>query len=302
VSTLWQIKSFLRDLGFIAKGEVSTVPEKFAGVSDQRFSASRSDSNSIRPPRHALRVWPEISARIHAASHHALLLDFDGTLVGLKRRPPDVRLSLRARHLLERLALRRDLYVAIISGRDLPSLRSVVGVRGVHYFGSHGAQRDGKLTILSERGSNALLRARCAARKRLAGLGGIWIEDKGLSLAIHYRGAKEKAIRAAGLAMRRILTPLRDYLYVMDGLKVWEILPRELPGKGATAKGLVERLPGGSLTVYIGDDDTDETAFAALPHEITVRVGRNRGTGANFYLEGPGEVLRFLSRFESELP
>jgi trehalose 6-phosphate phosphatase len=238
---------------------------------------------------------------METARFFALLLDFDGTLVALKRRPADVRLSLRARELLASLGLRRNLYVAIISGRDLPSLRRIVGVAGVHYFGSHGAQRNGRLTILSQRAGEALLRARRAARDRLAGLPAIWLEDKGLSVAIHYRGATEKTIRDASRILRRILTPFRESLYVMDGVKVWEILPRELPGKGATARSLVDRLPQKSLSVYIGDDDTDETAFAALPHDVTVRVGRNRRTAANFYLNGPGEVLRFLSRFERHL-
>lgn len=208
---------------------------------------------------------------------------------------------MRARHLLERLAIHRDLYVAIISGRDLPSLRRIAGVPGIHYFGAHGAQRNGKLTILSERAGQALLAARRAARTKLAGLPGIWIEDKGLSLAIHYRGATQKTIRAARLILSRILTPLRESLYVMDGLKVWEILPRELPGKGATARRLVEQLPQGALTIYVGDDDTDETAFAALPDEVTVRVGKKKGTAARFHLDGPGEVVRFLSRIEREL-
>lgn len=291
----------LQDPGLQAKGDKRAFPEKNAPESDRMSSAPRRGSDSVRPPRRLFRVWPQIAARIHAAQYCALLLDFDGTLVRLKRRPRDVRLPIRTRQLLERLALRRNLYVAIISGRDLPGLRSVAGVRGVHYFGSHGAQREGKLTILSEKGSLALLRARCVARERLAGLAGISIEDKGLSLAIHYRGASVNTSRAAALITRRILAPLRDSLYLMEGLKVWEILPRELPGKGAAAKGLVEWLPEGSLTVYIGDDDTDETAFAALPHEITVRVGKKSGTRANFYLGGPGEVLRFLARFEREL-
>jgi trehalose 6-phosphate phosphatase len=291
----------LHDRRIATAGEGSTVSEKLGGASTRERAAPRKNPDSARGPRHAIRAWAEISTRIRAAGYHALLLDFDGTLAPLKRRPQEVRLSTRARHLLERLAARRNLYVAIISGRDLPGLRNVAGVRGVHYFGSHGAQREGNFTILSERGGNALLRARCAARERLAGLAGIWIEDKGLSVAIHYRGATEKTARAAGRVTRRILAPLRDSLHLMDGLKVWEILPRELPGKGATVSGLVERLPEGALTIYIGDDDTDEGAFAALPHEITVRVGRKKGTCANFYLDGPGDVLRFLSRFEREL-
>ena len=212
-----------------------------------------------------------------------------------------MRLPHRTKQLLGRLALRQNLYVAIISGRDLPSLQRMTGVPGVHYFGSHGAQRNGKLTILSQRAGDALLRARRAARDRLAGMTSIWIEDKGLSVAVHYRGAAEKTIQEARRILRKILTPLRKSLYVMDGLKVWEVLPRELPGKGVTAQGLVDRLPHESLAVYIGDDDTDETAFAALPHEITVRVGKDRQTAANFYLNGPGEVLRFLTRFEREL-
>jgi trehalose-6-phosphatase len=52
----------------------------------------------------------------------------------------------------------------------------------------------------------------------------------------------------------------------------------------------------------VGDDVTDETAFAALNDQITVKVGRTRGTLAHFYVRNPAEVCRFLSRLETLLP
>jgi trehalose-phosphatase len=87
---------------------------------------------------------------------------------------------------------------------------------------------------------------------------------------------------------------------VLNGKKVWEVLPRQIPGKGPAMKRLMADSPRSALA-YIGDDEPDEPAFAALDGHVTVHVGKNEETHARFYLRNPGEVLRFLSMLEKEL-
>ena len=105
------------------------------------------------------------------------------------------------------------------------------------------------------------------------------------------------------------------------GKEVWEILPPELQGKGEAVTALLAELPAGTLPVYIGDDVTDESAFAALSDGITIRVGlprldgprsiaaaagssravKARFTRADFTLRSPREVREFLERVEKEI-
>ena len=124
------------------------------------------------------------------------------------------------------------------------------------------------------------------------------MEDKGLSFALHYWKARPATVRAAELALREILAPAIGVLHVLNGNKVWEVMPNEIPGKGVAVRALLETLPENTLGIYVGDDVTDETAFAALKDQITVKVGRTRGTLAHFYVRNPAEVSRFLSRLE----
>ena len=128
------------------------------------------------------------------------------------------------------------------------------------------------------------------------------MEDKGLTFTLHYWEARPATIRAADLALREILAPARGVLHVLDGNRVWEVMPKEIPGKGVAVRAFLATLPENTLGIYVGDDVTDETAFAALNDQITVKVGRTRGTLAHFYVRNPAEVFRFLSRLETLLP
>ena len=168
-------------------------------------------------------------------------------------------------------------------------------------FGLHGAEREGMQTALSTMTRRALARAKRDVRSQLGVLPGIWLEDKVLSLAVHYRGASAAIIREAHAALLKILAPLHRNLSAMSGEKVWEILPREITGKGATIQELLATRAAHTLAIYAGDDAADELAFAAIPDQITVQVGKKKNTCAQFTLANPGEVLRFLMRVEREL-
>jgi len=169
-------------------------------------------------PRHLLRAWPEVRARILAASRRALFLDFDGTLVKLRNHPDAVRLSKRTKATLERLARRENLFVALVSGRSLRFLQTVIGGNRIACIGVHGGESKEKSVDLSKKARQALRRAKRIARLQLRDFPSVWIEDKRLSFAVHYRGARRAtavACPSPKLYPRRKMTRC----YVCHGVK-----------------------------------------------------------------------------------
>ena len=252
-------------------------------------------------PRYLFRAWGEIATRIRNAAICALLLDFDGTLVKLQRNPWEVRVPQRTKRMLERLAQNPRLFVAIVSGRRCQDLQTRIGVETLHFIGLHGAEEQGKPTKISKVAGRILARAQRGARTRMAAMRGMRIEDKGMSFAVHYRGATAPVARAARSCLWDVVAPLRDTLRVLDGAMVWEVIPNEIRGKGGAVRDLLAEFPPATPAIYIGDDGTDETAFCALGDQITVRVGTPQNSHAKYYVRDPGEVARFLLRLETEL-
>jgi trehalose 6-phosphate phosphatase len=259
------------------------------------------DTPTVHSPRYLFRAWSEIAARIRDAKTCALLLDFDGTLVKLQRRPWEVRVPQRTKRLLERLARHPRLFVAIVSGRRCQDLQTRIGVEVLHFIGLHGAERERKTTKITKAAARILARAQHGARKRMAAMRGMRIEDKGMSFAVHYREASPPIARAAKSCLLDVVEPHQETLRVLDGAMVWEVLPNEIRGKGGAVLDLLSELPPGTPAIYIGDDGTDETAFEALGDQITIRVGNPQGSAAKYYVRDPSEVIRFLLRLEAEL-
>ncbi|MBI4166576.1 MAG: trehalose-phosphatase [Acidobacteria bacterium] len=248
--------------------------------------------------RHLFDRWSEVAQLLRAAKHIALILDFDGTIVPIQRRPEMVRLGPSPRRLIGRLAKHSRLTVCIVSGRSLADLRGRAGVPGVRYVGLHGWEWSRKKSVPP--GDKNLDRVKLLLKNRLGSLVGIRLEDKGISFAVHYRGATQSAARRADVLLRKTLKPFEPHLHVMNGKKVWEVLPPGVQGKGRAVRLLLANLPSGTLPIYIGDDTTDESAFAELGGGITVRVGGHRRSKARFTLRNPGEVLGFLETLEAE--
>lgn len=256
---------------------------------------------STQDLRRLSSAWPEVIARIREADQRLLLLDFDGTLVGLRRHPDDVRFSERGRKILRQLVGHKNLTVAVVSGRELEKIQTLVGVEGIRYVGLHGAERAGETTVPSIAARQMVEAALKAAQTGLAGLRGIEIEDKHLSFAVHYRGARQPATEAASRVVGDIVATSNEKLRILSGKKVWEVLPREFPGKGVAVLELLARLPEKKIAIYFGDDETDEEAFSVLPGQITVNVGSGVNSHASFYVQSPSEVLQFLARLEKQL-
>lgn len=289
-------KAANRALG--TRAEVGIAPEPPCTRSILRPAKKKT---SPLPPRYLFRSWDEIAGRVRHAELCALLLDFDGTLVKLRRRPWDVRVPQRTKRMLERLAQNPKLFVAIVSGRRRQDLRTRIGVKSLHCIGLHGAEMEGGNTNVNREVQKILALAKQGALKRIGPMRGMRIEDKGLSFAVHYRGATAQVARDAKSCLLELVTPLRQSLKMFEGAMVWEVLPHEIQGKGAAARALLGGLPQGTVAIYIGDDGTDESAFRTLSDQITVRVGTVPDSHAKYYLRNPAEVIRFLLRLEAEL-
>jgi trehalose 6-phosphate phosphatase len=279
----------------------TSTKEKRADPSSPSLALVPRKRRTTQDVRHLTGAWPEVITRVREAGQRLLLLDFDGTLVGLRRHPDDVRFSERGRTILRRLVGHENLTVAVVSGRELEKIQTLVGVEGIRYVGLHGAERAGETTVPSIAARQMIEAALKAAQTGLAALRGIEIEDKRLSFAVHYRGARPPAIEAASRVVSDIVATSKDKLRILSGKKVWEVLPREFPGKGVAVLELFARLPEKKIAIYFGDDQTDEEAFSVLPGQITVNVGGAGNTHASFYVQSPSEVLQFLSRLETEL-
>ena len=279
----------------------TSAQEKRADPSSPAVASAPRKRRAISDVRNLAGAWPEVIARTRDAEHRLLLLDFDGTLVRLRRHPDDVRFSTRGRKILQRLAGHANLTIAVVSGRELEKIQSLVGVKGLRYVGLHGAERAGETTVPSIAARQMVEAALKTAQTGLAGLRGIEIEDKRLSFAVHYRGARPPAIETASRVVADIAAASNDKLRILCGKKVWELLPREFPGKGFAVLELFARLPEKKIAIYFGDDETDEEAFSVLPGQITVNVGGAGNTHASFYVRSPSDVLNFLSRLEKEL-
>ena len=249
--------------------------------------------------RHLLECWSEVASRLRKAEAIALFLDFDGTLVPFRLRPEQVRLSPSTRQALRTLVRRPSLRVWVISGRRQADVRSRIGVPDVRCLGLYGWE-NGNNGRLSESAAAKLEQARSALVAGLQPVTGVWVEDKGAAVALHFRDAPAESVRRARAVLDRALQPLGAGLRVIDEEQAWVVAPPEIKGKGGVAREQWHAFDPRALPVYVGDGATDEPAFEALTQGVTVCVGPRRPTRARFRLRGPAEVRAFLERLEAE--
>jgi trehalose-phosphatase len=251
--------------------------------------------------RYLFDCWDQIAQRIRAAKDIRLYLDFDGTLVAYRARPEQVRLRERTRLALRRLAGHRGVHVAIVSGRRRGELAKIFNAPSVKYMGLYGWEDQSKVA-LPDAASSSLLEV----RKYLAGfpkeMRGITVEDKGFSVAVHFRNASLAMQRRAQVRVRKIVARFRRDLRVIRSTSAWDVVPVQVQGKGAALRNALAGIRRPFLTIYAGDDITDEPAFKALSSGITVLVGETRRSHAQFRLRDSLEIYTFLRLLEAELP
>jgi trehalose 6-phosphate phosphatase len=244
---------------------------------------------------HLFECWKEIADRLNGARKIALFLDFDGTLTRIRPQPEAVLLNPSTRRTLSVLARSPRFRISVISGRKQADIRARIRVPGIRYLGLHGWDK-GTGDPLSEQSRSLLSCVKSMLGGALVNHPGVWIEDKDQIVAVHYRNAPYAVLKQTRELLQGALQSFDRHLRIAGGKNVWEIVPRELEDKGAAVRRELASIRFHATPVYAGDDLSDESAFAALRHGITVYVGRIRPTQAHFRLAHAGEVRQFLEK------
>lgn len=260
--------------------------------------------------QHLFKSWESFIADISAASHVLLLSDYDGTLTPIVSRPGEAILPPEVRAKLRALAEKPVFSVGIISGRSLSEIKAMVAIEGIYYAGNHGLEIEGPgLKFINPGAETARTEIKALTRQlsaKLARIKGVIIEDKGLSLSIHYRLVKKNEAEIVAEVFHQITSALiRDgKIRVTSGKKVLEVRPPIDWHKGKAVETIMKEMkktPGSEqlLAIYLGDDTTDEDAFKVLhrPQGWSIFVGpENPSSNADYFLSSTSEVMNFLSR------
>jgi trehalose 6-phosphate phosphatase len=261
---------------------------------------------------HLLQAWPAVLAQLQKAKHILLLTDYDGTLTPIVERPELAVIPERVHKVLQRLVSQKGVTVGIISGRELRDLKEMVHVDGAIYAGNHGFEIEGPglsfINPLAEEIRPVLRFVRRVLSKAFKTIKGVLVEDKGLTLTVHYRQADKKSTRDVKNILDRIIGgPLTSgKVNMTEGKKVFEVRPAVNWDKGKAVQLLIKRFTRAGrhsslLPIYLGDDLTDEDAFRFIDRYgkgISVLVGLpNQDTSARYFLKSPEEVAKFLEVF-----
>ncbi|HZH51016.1 MAG TPA: trehalose-phosphatase [Microvirga sp.] len=232
----------------------------------------------------------------------ALFLDFDGTLVDIVDRPDAVAVDPSLPGILTRLQERLGGALAIISGRPIEFLDSRFRPHVFDIAGLHGLEhRIGGRLAECDPDEHPRLREMVARLKEIvAPREGVLIEDKGCSVAIHWRLAPQEKDFALATATAAVEALGSDYR-VQHGKAVAEILPAAA-GKGKVIERFLQQEPyRGRLPVFVGDDLTDENGFRTVNAHggLSIRIGAGE-TIARERLGTPADLRHSLSVWASE--
>ena len=223
-----------------------------------------------------------------APERSAILLDVDGTLAPMASRPELAEVPEETRAEVRRLAQRYAL-VACISGRTGAEVSTLVGVEGVVYVGVHGLELEPE----AQRWREELAAVAAEPWPYL-------VEDKGLTVAFHYREAPDED-EARG-ALEQVAVRARELgLVPTFGRKVLEVRPPVEANKGTAVRRLLSAR-GLRRALYAGDDTTDLDAFGGLDGlEVAIRVAvasaegpRELRDAADVVVDSPAELVRLL--------
>lgn len=224
-----------------------------------------------------------------------IALDYDGTLSPIAPRPdlaatpPNVLAALRQ---LDRLAA-----VAILSGRSVSDVAEKLAFSPHYLVGNHGGEG-----LPQQAHSHAGHAAVCAQWLRQlqadppldAGHPGMLLEDKGLSLSLHYRACSDRP--GAVRAIEARVAALEPAPRIVGGLCVVNLLPPGAADKRVALEQLVA-LSGCGCVLYAGDDETDEAVFHDAPGQwLTVRVGYSPASAARYFVHTQPEMETLLNR------
>lgn len=234
-----------------------------------------------------------------AAPYWALFLDVDGTLLDIAPRPDEVRVAPGLPQLLERVRRGLGGALTLVSGRPIAELDRLFDPLALPAGGQHGLERrtaeGDHLRVAVDRA--ALDRIRRALQAFVAETPGTELEDKALSVALHYRQAPAREAEARAL-VQRLIAPYEHAFHVQEGKMVLEIKPRGTH-KGTVVETFLGEPPFiGRRPVFVGDDVTDEDGFRAanLFGGLSIQIGHREPTDARYRIGSVAEFHAWLAR------
>lgn len=260
-----------------------------------------------RMPQECFSVWDKkqgLKERIFSKKKIVFFLDYDGTLTPIVSRPQLAVLNADMRETIKKI-VDKGHNVSIVSGRMREDVEQLVGVKGIFYAGSHGMDIKGpSFSLVCEQAQatvSEISQVIDQAKKELADIKGIVIEEKHFSVALHYRLVEEEeGIFKIKTFVKKIVSKNKK-LRLMEGKKVFEVLPNIEWNKGQAIRWLMQSLNlswQDSSVVYIGDDLTDEYAFSCVRTRgagILV-ASQVRPSAAEFYLSSPEGVMELFEK------
>lgn len=233
-------------------------------------------------------------AALHAFATGSTLhaFDLDGTLAPIVADPAGIAIQDEVRQCL--IQLNGMAPVAVITGRSRADALNHLGFNPHCLVGNHGAEG-----LPGEDAAGQDFIRLCQGWKEQLALllphmsaSGISLEDKGETIALHYRHAPDTS-KARG-SIRDAIARLTPAPRVVSGIFVENIAPQDAPHKGAALEILMGHL-GCHRAIFVGDDVTDEDVFRlGNPAILGIRVEKDGGSAAGFYLQGQHEIIQLL--------
>jgi trehalose-phosphatase len=258
-------------------------------------------------------VTPEAEEKLEnffgafAASAGALLLlDYDGTLAGIRVDRFKARPWAGVRELLGRIQRQGHTRMAMITGRPANEIAPLLGLDPpLEVWGLHGAERlypDGRRELEQAPPASQAMLEDLRRQLRIDPLGGLF-EDKANGVVMHWRGHSPRTAAQIEKRTRALFEPVAK----MDGLSLLDFEAglelRVGRNKGGAVEAILAEADAGGPVAFLGDDLSDESAFRAVrqvgPRGLSVLVRReSRETDADIWLRPPIELRAFLQRWE----
>ncbi|MBU0683583.1 MAG: trehalose-phosphatase [Candidatus Omnitrophota bacterium] len=258
------------------------------------------------------KEWNNFKRKIKSKEIY-LFLDLDGTLCPLRRRIDNVVLSADKRMVLEKLNSLDNVSIAIVSGRKISDLQKIVGIKNLVYVGNHGFELQGfggqkTVTFLKKfkRYEKLMNKIKTNLEKTLEKYNGVVVEDKGITLGVHYRQITQKMLKEVKCVFENVVAPYRNNgkVLIRSGKKVWEVRPPVNWNKGRMVSWIfaqvLKKRRINAAAFCMGDDKTDEDMFKEFKGNrkvCTIKIGKKIDhSNAGYYLENTTEVADFLKK------
>ncbi len=265
----------------------------------------------FKTPKYLFGKNGKISERlcnsIGSGNRIILLLDYDGTLVPIKKTPSQAVLPKATLDLLRHLNKKSNVKLVVVTGRAHSDIKNLLPLRKILIVSNHGFQISGEeikwLHPELIKDIPYLKDIYKSLKKELKNISGIMVEDKKLTLTIHFRSVENRSISVIRKTTDKIMQKYPSKFILTKGKKIFEVRPNINWNKGKAVQKILEMIlnqKNKPNIIYIGDDKTDEDAFRILSNNaITIRVGRSKVSFAKFYVNNTHDVKVFLNKIDS---